>query len=264
MPFVVHGGIRVHYETEGKGPPLFLHHSLTRSLEAWRDFGYWGELKEDYRLIAMDARGHGMSDKPTRAEDYRAELMVGDVLAVLDALGISKTHFYGYSMGAMLGFRLAKYAPDRLLSLVLGGGHPYRFHTKAEKQFFGEIQKAMELGTRGGMEAVVAFLEKSAGPMPPEAKARVLANDPHALLAVTRALQEWPGAEDALPTITIPCMVYAGEADPFYEGARKCTELLPKATFISLAKISHTEGLYRSDLILPKVKEFLASATPQP
>ncbi len=259
MPFVVHSGIRIYYETQGEGPPLFLHHSLTRSLEAWHDFGYSEELKKEYQLIMMDARGHGMSDKPHRPEDYRVELMVGDVLAVLDALGIGKTHFYGYSMGAMLGFRLAKYASSRFLSLTLGGGHPFRFQREAERQFFRQIQKALELGIRGGMEAVVAFLEKSAGPMPPEARAKVLANDPKALLAVTKALQEWPGVEDLLPTITIPCMVYAGDADPFYPGAKKCTKLLPKATFLSLPGMGHTEALYRSDLVLPKVKEFLAS-----
>lgn len=261
MPFISQGGIRIHYETEGKGPPLLLHHSLTRSLEAWRDFGYWDELKKEYRIIAIDARGHGMSDKPHRPEDYRADLMVEDVVAVLDALGISKTHFYGYSMGAILGFRLAKCAPNRLLSLILGGGHPYKFQTETEKQFFSQIQRAMELGTRGGMEAVVAFLEKSAGPMSPEAKAKVLANDPHALLAATRAIREWPSAEEALSTLNIPCMIYAGEADPFFEGAKKCAELLPETTFISLGHIGHTEGLYRSELILPRIKEFLASVT---
>ena len=258
MPYVTHKGIRIHYEVKGGGVPLVLHHSLTRSLDTWQDFGYVQELVGNYQLILVDARGHGASDKPHDPAAYRAECMVGDLMAVLDDLGIGKTHYYGYSLGALVGFRIAKYAQSRFQSLILGGGNPYSFRTAEEKQFLGEIREAMRMGAKQGMGAVVAFLEKTAGPMPPEAKARVLANDPQALLAVLKALEEWPSAEDLLPTMGVPCLVYAGEADPFYSGAEECVDRMPNATFIALPGLGHTPALYRSDLVLPYVSSFLA------
>jgi hypothetical protein len=56
------------------------------------------------------------------------------------------------------------------------------------------------------MDSVVAFMEKKAGSIPPEAKARVLSNDPQALLAVVNGLGEWPSAMDILPTMTLTCL----------------------------------------------------------
>jgi pimeloyl-ACP methyl ester carboxylesterase len=261
MPYVSNEGIRIYYEVEGEGAPLVLHHSLTRSLEAWQDFGYVQKLVRDYQLILIDARGHGASDKPHDPGAYRTDRMVGDLVAVLDDLGISRTHYYGYSLGALIGFRITKYALTRFQSLILGGGNPYGFRTDEEKQFLGQVREAMRMGAEQGMEAVVAFLEKTAGPMPPEAKARVLANDPRALLAVVKALEEWPSAEDILPTMTLPCLVYAGEADPFYSGARECVDRMPNGTFISLPGLGHTPALYRSGIVLPHVTSFLATVS---
>jgi pimeloyl-ACP methyl ester carboxylesterase len=64
MPYTTNQGIRIHYQLEGAGPPLILHHGFTASLEAWYDWGYVDALQHDYRLIVVDARGHGGSDKP--------------------------------------------------------------------------------------------------------------------------------------------------------------------------------------------------------
>ena len=261
MPYVSNEGIRIYYEVEGEGAPLVLHHSLTRSLEAWKDFGYTQKLAKDYQLILIDARGHGASDKPHDPGAYRTNWMVGDLVAVLDELGINKTHYYGYSLGAFIGFRIPKYALTRFQSLILGGGHPYAFRTDEEKQFLFQLREAMRMGAERGIEAVVAFLEKTAGPMPPEAKARVLANDPQALFAVIKALEEWPSVEDILPTMTLPCLIYAGEADPFYAGARECVDRMPNGTFISLPGLAHTEALYRSGTVLPHVRSFLTTVS---
>jgi pimeloyl-ACP methyl ester carboxylesterase len=259
MPFTANKGIRIHYEVAGQGAPLVLQHSLGRSLDAWWDFGYAQVLSQDYQLILIDARGHGASDKPHDAGAYQMERMVGDVVAVLDALGISRAHYYGYSMGTMIGFHITSYAFNRFQSLILGGGNPYGFRADAEQQFLEQLISTLQMGVEQGMEAVVAFLEQTGGPMPPVAKARVLTNDPHAILAVTKAIEEMPSVEDMLPMMTLPTLVYAGEADPFYAGASACVANMPSATFISLPDLGHTPVLYRSDLILPNVRSFLST-----
>ena len=90
MPYANNQGIRIHYEVEGEGSPLVLQGGIYLSLEFWQQAGYVEPLKNDYRLIMLDARGHGDSDKPHDPEAYKLALLVADVVAVLDDLNISK------------------------------------------------------------------------------------------------------------------------------------------------------------------------------
>ena len=59
MPHANHRGVRNHYQVEGEGPPLVLQHGFTHSLRRWYLHGYVEALREDHRLILVDARGHG-------------------------------------------------------------------------------------------------------------------------------------------------------------------------------------------------------------
>ena len=70
MLHTINDGLRIHYEVVGSGSPLVLYHGLTGSGQRWRDTGYVAGLVEDYRLILIDARGHGESDKPHDQEAY--------------------------------------------------------------------------------------------------------------------------------------------------------------------------------------------------
>jgi pimeloyl-ACP methyl ester carboxylesterase len=146
MPFVTaEDGVRLHFEVEGAegGIPMVLHHGVYATLEAWRRGGREGQpsyverLRERFRVILVDARGHGESDQPTRAEDYDFRTRVLDVVAVMAAAGLQpseRAHFVGYSMGAHVGMSAAIYAPQRFLSLFLGGGRrmgPWTFDDAA-------------------------------------------------------------------------------------------------------------------------------------
>lgn len=95
MPYVDSQGVRIHYKTEGEGPPLVLHHGFASSSEAWRQFGYVLALCRDNRCILLDARGHGASDKPHAPDAYALPNRVADVVAVLAALKIPKANFLG-------------------------------------------------------------------------------------------------------------------------------------------------------------------------
>ena len=98
MPYADNGSVRIHYQVEGEGPALVLQHGFTESLVDWYECGYVESLRPDYRLILIDARGHGASDKPHDPDAYVLNRRVADVVAVLDALDIRKALFWGYSM----------------------------------------------------------------------------------------------------------------------------------------------------------------------
>ena len=255
MPYAINQGIRIHYEIDGDGPPLVLQHGLGGSLKSWRDLGYAEALKKDYLLILIDARGHGASDKPHDVESYGAKLRAADVVAVMDDINASRAHYFGYSMGGRIGFALARYAPDRFHSLILGGSSPYL--GEAEDKALEVIRRRLEAGP----EATIAYRERSLGrPLTPEEKTGVLETDSKALLAALEAAR-LDNPEGVLPTMTMPCLLFAGDADPRFAGVKKAVSHMPNATFVSLPGIDHGQGSTRSDLVLPHITDFLVNVS---
>ncbi len=253
MPYANNNGVSIHYEVEGEGPPLVLQHGFTSNLDTWHEKGFVEGLKNAYKLILVDARGHGASDKPHNVEAYAPTSRVGDILAALDDLNLGKAHYFGYSMGGWIGFALAKYAPERFHSFIIGGMHPY-------KRDPGPLNQTVEMLNKG-MEAGIASIEAQIGPMDPVTKAQRLANDAEALAASALWIRDDPGFEDILPTMTMPCLLFAGEEDPFHPAAKKCAELMPNVTFFSLPGLNHVEAIGRSDLVLPHLTKFLADVS---
>jgi hypothetical protein len=95
----------------------------------------------------------------------------------------------------------------------------------------------------------------------PDLKASMMANDAEALKAAILGMREDPGFQDVLPTMTMPCLLYVGEAGPAYPLAKDAVKHIPKATFVSLPDLDHLEGWLRSDVVLPYIIEFLGTAT---
>lgn len=252
MPYVENSGVRIHYHVEGNGPLLVLQHGFAMSLGRWREAGYVDALKSDYRVILIDARGHGASSKPYDIEAYSPESSVADVLAVLDALDVSKAHFWGYSMGGAIGMDVASDAPHRISSLIIGGAG-------ADPNPSGAPEAdPMVDALREGIESFVAFIENAVGTLTPEAKQTFLANDASALLASRMGRRS---ARRARPSISMPCLLYAGGADAARSAAKEYAATLPQGTFFDLQGLSNTQAFSRSDLVLPHVKKFLAEVS---
>jgi pimeloyl-ACP methyl ester carboxylesterase len=250
MPYVNSQNVRIHYQVEGAGPPLVLLHGFTDSLESWYEQGYVEALKPDYQLILLDARGHGASDKPHDPDAYEMSGNVADILAVLDALQVPTAHFFGYSMGGQIGFALAQHAPKRFASLIIGGADPYQGTLAERDQWLSML--------RQGMATFVRAWEQQ-GPISPALRARLLANDAEALIAARIKTMERPSFAKVLPTMAMPCLLFAGEADGRYAGVKACVVHMPNVTFVSLPGLNHMEGFFRSDLVLPHVTKFLAT-----
>jgi pimeloyl-ACP methyl ester carboxylesterase len=249
MLYADNHGVRIHYQVEGAGEPLVLQHGFTESIEDWSECGYVDALKREYQLILIDARGHGGSDKPHNPGAYRLEDRVGDVVAVLDALGIEKAHFWGYSMGGWIGFGMAAFAPARVDRLVIGGQHPFA-------RSLENLRRMVRAGVDGGTEDFLDAYRLTFGPADGAFAARLRAADLQAYLAL---LQDRPGLDELLPQISMLCCLYAGEADDIWTDARAASERIPGATFVSFPGLDHCQTFLRADVVLPRVISFLRS-----
>jgi pimeloyl-ACP methyl ester carboxylesterase len=94
-------------------------------------------------------------------------------------------------------------------------------------------------------------------PLQPSLKARLLANDVRALIAYRTQRFASPGFAEIFPRMTMPCLVFAGEADPVHATNKEFVARMPNATFLSLPGLNHAEVFFRTDLVLPHVKQFL-------
>ena len=133
--FVIVHGVRLHYRVDGRanGPWLTFCNSLGTDLTMWdRQIEALGE---HFRILRYDRRGHGRSATPPAP--YAIDDLGHDVLGLLDALGIERTHFCGLSIGGLVGQWLALHAPQRLDRLAL-------------------CSTAAKIGTREGWHARIA------------------------------------------------------------------------------------------------------------
>ncbi len=243
MPFVGNDGIRIHYEVEGMGEPLVIQHGFTSSIETVRLLGYSDSLKDNYQVILIDARGHGLSDKPHAPESYGLQTAASDVLAVLDSLGIPQTHFFGYSMGGAIGFALAKFEPERLISLIVGAAHPFEDKLESFQNIDGKDPDVF-------VKALEAFLGEK---IEPQIVPLVLTNDLEALVAAARPR---PNMEDMLPALDIPCLLFAGTKDPRHPLVEACAGQIPHAKFVSMPDLNHVTCYLSSETVLRHIREF--------
>jgi pimeloyl-ACP methyl ester carboxylesterase len=92
-------GVRIRYVEQGSGPPVVLLHAFSGNLDTnWVETGVLPTLATDYRVIALDYRGHGKSDKPHDPKSYGLQ-MGQDVVRLLDHLHIARAHIVATRWG---------------------------------------------------------------------------------------------------------------------------------------------------------------------
>jgi pimeloyl-ACP methyl ester carboxylesterase len=252
MPYATNDGVRIRYEVEGSGPPLLLHiGGVGGALEDWYDAGYVAALRDAYLVILIDPRGQGKSDKPHDPAAYVRTKRIGDVCAVLDAVGVERTHFWGYSSGGHVGYGMGVFAGNRLQSLVAGGASPLTAPGPIEEFY---LYRLVQLG----MPAMVAELEQG----DPDfwasdgERARWLASDAEAITAALRGW--WPEklTPEQLSTIVVPSMIYCG-TDDNPDPKMRAAQAIPNATYIPLDGLNHASAINLSERILPHVTAFV-------
>jgi pimeloyl-ACP methyl ester carboxylesterase len=258
MPYANNQGIRIYYEVEGQGQPLVLAHGMGGGgdLNAWRNTGYTYALKNDFQLVLFDLRGHGKSDKPTTSST--GSNAVDDIVSVLDSLDIAKAHYFGYSMGASAGFKQAISHADRFNSFILGGMTPGQWPEEMIKAV--NISRELTKLRRTDPEAYFVEMESLLGhTMTPEERSAYLARDAEtgSIEQATPHNNEPALSEQDLAGIKVPCLLYCGDLDPFHNGAQESVQHMPRAVFISMHGFNHITAFYRSDVVVPFVKQFL-------
>jgi pimeloyl-ACP methyl ester carboxylesterase len=124
MPHLpVSSDVKLAYEVVGEGPPIVLVHGFASSRSMnWKTPGWYGTLTQAGRqVIALDVRGHGESSKPHARSSYDERELAGDVVRLLDHLGVSRADVMGYSMGGFITIRLLHDHHDRVRRAIIAG-----------------------------------------------------------------------------------------------------------------------------------------------
>lgn len=239
-------GVRIHYEVRGRGRVLVLHHAFGGSGKSWHDAGYVARLEDRFRLVIIDGRGHGKSDKPHDSEAYGIENRIGDIEAVFDDADLDPAMYWGYSMGAWLGAAYVLHAPRRVSRFVSGAAA-----AAPSDAYPDETRRRIEAFRSGD----VARIARDAL-MPAEvAKRLVEYNDMLALAALQEATLGWTGHD--VSSIRIPVLYYAGEHDELLAASRDAAEATPGARLEVIPDSDHLTAFLRSHEVLQVVRPFL-------
>ncbi len=244
-------GVRLHFTDEGSGEPVILLHGFAVNADLnWRLPGLIRALRREFRVIAPDLRGHGLSGKPHDAAQYGHQ-MVLDVLRLMDHLGIAKAHVAGYSLGGFITLRLAVESPERLITAsVLGAGWE-----RPEENAFLEAAEEMALALESG-RGIGPIAARLGGPRAKPGPLHTFwvwfmtrfLNDGRALAGVVRGTRDLAVSEEELARVTVPLCVIIGSCDPMLPGAEALRERVPGTEFTMVQGADHLQAPRRREL----------------
>lgn len=242
--YITHDGARIWCATYGGGAPvILLHGGLGHS-------GNWGYqlpalVREGYRVVAIDSRGHGRSTRDKRPYTY--ELLASDVLAVMDTLDIEKAGFVGWSDGAVIALILGATAPARVAGVFFfacnmdqSGTKEFEFGPLVERCFNRHIKDYQQLSATpdkfGEFSEAVGLMQRTQ----PDYSA------------------------DDLAQIHVRVAIVHSEHDEFIkrEHAEYLARTIPNAEFIYLPGVSHFAPLQKPELFNSAMLAFLGSVSP--
>jgi len=269
--FLDSNGVRIHYVEQGSGPAVILIHELDGGIRTWIESGIFQDLARDHRVVAIDARGHGLSDKPHEPAAYGSE-MARDLSRLMDHLSIPRAHIVGYSMGAEVLTMLLVSEPARVTSasLIAGAG---RFRAKPTDDQHME-EEALEFVNFGVSPKL--FLEQmpegTPDPTTEELKAAHAATladpgrDTQALAAFSRARPARRVTSQQIAAVRVPTIGIAGTADPDLDELRALVALRPDVTLITVKDAMHAgrTGVLRQAECLAALRTFLVAHVSRP
>jgi pimeloyl-ACP methyl ester carboxylesterase len=250
-------GVAIHYIVTGPddGEPVVLIHGFAGTIEM-----QWGQiipdLKKDFKVIALDCRGHGGSGKPHDPAKYGVE-MGNDVARLLDHLKIDKAHVVGYSMGAGIALSFAVHHPQRVRSVTLGGSSGMNGR---EHALVLAVADSLEKGN--GFGPLLIALTPKNQPKPTTQAIKLIDNailsfnDPKALAAAARGAVGDEISDTQVEAIKAPVLSIIGADDPLHEDVERLKTLLPTARIVVIDKANHMTAYSRPEFIA-ELRKFL-------
>ncbi|WP_323845028.1 alpha/beta fold hydrolase [Microbulbifer magnicolonia] len=260
MPHFVHGERRLYFaDSGGGGEPLLLLHGLGSRSDDWQL--QWDPLAAEFRVLALDIAGHGASD-PLCGPVTMADL-AGDALALLDHLGIARTHVGGFSLGGMLAFQLATDRPERLLSLtVINSGPGFasgRWRLLLTLALRTLMIRGFGLPTLAKRIALKLFPRDSQQPLREQFLRSVAAADQKSYLKILRAIAAF-NVRARLGNCTVPALILCGDQDYTPTAFKQeYATLLPDARLRLVADSRHATPLDQAEICNDAIIEFLRS-----
>lgn len=212
MPLLRVDDVELYYEMEGEGEPVVFIHGLGSSA---RDWEYQVPFfSRDYRVVTLDVRGHGRSDKPPGP--YSISLFASDVAGLIEGLDLAPAHVVGISMGGMIALQLAVDRPGLVGSLVVVNSSPDMV-VRTWRQRLNVWQRQL-IAPLLGMKRMADVLSRRLFPKLEQGELRELfvqrweENDPRAYQEAVKAIAGW-SVSDQLPAIPCPVLVVSGDED---------------------------------------------------
>jgi len=261
MAVITANGVEMYYEDAGIGDPIVLVHGLGSYSGDWRP--QIDALSRRYRVIALDLRGHGRSEKPPGP--YSIAAFAADVASLIRSVHAAPAHVVGLSLGGAVAFQLAVDEPALVRSLTIVSSGP-TFNGSSLRLRLMIVMRLFLLKTFG-LPTLGRTIVKRLFPLPDQAPLRqaflahFVTNDPRAYEASTRALVGWSVA-DRLATIACPVLVISGDRDyTTVDAKRPYVAALPNARLVVIENGGHACTLDQPAAVNRALAEFLASVT---
>ncbi len=218
----------------GNGETVLLIHGFCSNRKVnWVNTGWVKALTAaGYRTVAFDNRGHGESTKFHDPDDYPLEKMAGDAVALLDHLGIERTHVMGYSMGARISATLAARHNDRLEKLVLSGyGARMIERSRSNWEVIRDALRAPSPDdvAEGQGREFRTFADQTG-------------SDRLALAACIEGARK-PISPDALRAVQNPVLVAVGTEDDIAGSGEELAEIFPNGSYLPIPGRDHMKAV---------------------
>jgi 3-oxoadipate enol-lactonase len=259
MPYVDTGRISLFFEDTGsREVPVLLLHELGGSSESWREV--IPRLAADRRVIAVDMRCAGRSEKPPGAFDLAD--IADDLDALLQALNLDvAVDVIGAALGSLVGALVAIRHPDRVRRLMMCAVAPDM--AGPTRDYLAErAAKVREVGMRGVADASLAnSFPASNAPQRSAYRAIYLGNDPAAYAELSLALARLVMTPADWGAIQVPALVASGAHDFLWPPAigREVAALIPGSRFEVIEDAGHFPHLQAPETLVRLARHFLAS-----
>ncbi len=253
--------INLYYEITGQGDSLLFIHGLGSSTRDWAlQVAYFSK---HYRVITVDVRGHGQSDKPPGP--YSVPLFAADIAEFLKALDLSPVHMVGLSMGGAIIFQLAVNVPHRIKSMVIANSAP-EVIARTFKEYIMLYQRLFVVRFLG-MRKMGEILAPRLFPKPEQEELRLIfierwaENDKRAYFDALQGLIGW-SVVDRLSTIRCPTLVISADRDLTPVSDKEAyVAKIPQAKLVVIKDAHHATPVERPKAFNKAVMTFLTQQT---